>query len=108
MSRNQSNQASKIDRMERQIKKQNGELKDMAETLESRTQQLAKEKRENEANVNFIERMKIELEMVWQNLPSFKAVKLNRRLKAASIWMQTLIFDHLRAFDKVLFWVVYQ
>lgn len=50
--------------MERQIKKQNEELKEMAETLESRTQQLAKEKRENEANVNFIERMKIELEMV--------------------------------------------
>ena len=67
--------------MERQIKKQNEELKEMAETLESRTQQLAKEKRENEANVNFIERMKIELEMVWQNLRSFKAVNLNRGCK---------------------------
>jgi hypothetical protein len=33
-------------------------------TLEEKTLQLNREKRENEANVNYMERMKIDLEMV--------------------------------------------
>lgn len=64
LSRTVTNQASKIERMERQIKKSNEDLKDMSQTIDSRTIQLAREKRENEANANFIERMKIEMEMV--------------------------------------------
>lgn len=64
LGRTVTNQSSKIERMERQIKKANEELREMTETLDSRTLQLAKEKRENEANANFIERMKIEMEMV--------------------------------------------
>merc|ERR1719402_654504 len=62
MQRTVANQSSKIERMERQIKKANEDLKDMNETLDTRTIQLAKEKRENEANANYIERMKIEME----------------------------------------------
>ena len=66
LSRNLTNHDSKIERMERQIKKANEEIRELGETLDTRTLQLSKEKRENEANVNFIERMKIEMEMVSQ------------------------------------------
>ena len=57
-------QASKIERLEKQLRATNEDLASMVSTLEEKTLQLNKERRENEANVNYMERMKVDLEMV--------------------------------------------
>ncbi|CBY34331.1 unnamed protein product [Oikopleura dioica] len=63
LKRSKISQSSKIERLEKQLKATNEDLSSMFTTLEEKTLQLNREKRENEANVNYMERMKIDLEM---------------------------------------------